>query len=258
VGPHTDQYDVFLLQAKGRRRWQLSEHFDPTLVPDADLKILRNFVPEQEFIAEPGDLLYLPPNVAHFGLALDDAMTFSIGFRAPDQRELMLAFSDELGARASSALRFSDPGRELSAHPSVLGEADLARFRGLLRSALSVTDAELDAFVGRYLTRSKPHLEAVGQPSSASLLEKKLARGGKLVRRLGSRWARVLRGESLWLFADGEQYEVEREHEGLIEAIVAGRALDRTLLDSHSTALRWLVTLLERGALEWQEKTIDD
>ena len=82
VGPHFDSYDVFLLQGPGRRLWQISAQQDKRLVEDAPLKILRDFRPEQEWILEPGDMLYLPPGYAHNGIAKEPCMTYSIGFQS--------------------------------------------------------------------------------------------------------------------------------------------------------------------------------
>lgn len=90
VGPHFDSYDVFLIQMSGRRQWQISEQKDLSLNPKLPLKILQNFKPEQEWILEPGDLLYLPPHVAHDGVALDaGCQTWSVGFRSPSFKELL-------------------------------------------------------------------------------------------------------------------------------------------------------------------------
>ena len=83
VGPHFDSYDVFLLQVQGRRRWRIGRLKDPALQPDAPLKILANFQAEQEYVLEPGDMLYLPPRWAHDGIAMGECMTCSIGFRTP-------------------------------------------------------------------------------------------------------------------------------------------------------------------------------
>lgn len=89
IGAHVDSYDVFLLQAAGRRRWEVSETADPALVPNVPLKILRNFRPEHDWVLEPGDMLYLPPGVAHRGTAVGPGcMTWSIGFRAPNRVSL--------------------------------------------------------------------------------------------------------------------------------------------------------------------------
>ncbi len=88
VGPHLDSYDVFLLQLQGRRRWRIAPPGDYLLQPDVPLKIIRNFVPEQEWLLEPGDMLYLPPGWAHDGVADGECMTASIGFRAAGRAEL--------------------------------------------------------------------------------------------------------------------------------------------------------------------------
>ena len=99
VGPHFDSYDVFLLQAEGKRRWKIGKQKDLTLQKDVPLKILANFAPEQEFVLEAGDMLYLPPMYAHEGVAVGECMTYSIGFRAPAElelaRELLQRFADD-------------------------------------------------------------------------------------------------------------------------------------------------------------------
>ena len=92
VGPHFDSYDVFLLQGHGRRRWRVGHQRDAALVEGAPLKLLRDFRPQQEWVLEPGDMLYLPPGWAHDGVALDPCMTYSIGFRAPAWQELAIHF----------------------------------------------------------------------------------------------------------------------------------------------------------------------
>lgn len=101
VGPHVDSYDVFLLQAHGRRRWRISRQRDLDLVPGLPLKILASFRPTQEWVLEPGDLLYLPPGVAHEGSAVGpDCVTCSVGFRAPAYRDLTDPWLDALAETA--------------------------------------------------------------------------------------------------------------------------------------------------------------
>lgn len=90
VGPHFDSYDVFLIQMSGRRQWKISEQKDLSLSPNLPLKILKNFQPENEWVLEPGDMLYLPPHIAHDGIALDaGCQTWSVGFRSPSFKELL-------------------------------------------------------------------------------------------------------------------------------------------------------------------------
>ncbi len=92
VGAHFDTYDVFLFQGMGKRCWQISSQTDLSLVPDSPLKLLQNFAPEQEWILEEGDMLYLPPHYAHHGVALGECMTYSVGFRAPALNELIFEY----------------------------------------------------------------------------------------------------------------------------------------------------------------------
>jgi 50S ribosomal protein L16 3-hydroxylase len=250
VGPHTDQYDVFLLQAQGRRRWQLAEQFDPALLPDVDLKILQSFTPEQEHVCEPGDLLYLPPGVAHYGLALDACMTFSIGFRAPDQRELVGALAEELMGRASES-RYRDPGRSVTAQPSRIDEQELRSLRELVRGGLALSDEELDRFLGRYLTRPKPQLEVEGSPSEARSVKQRLTRGRCLVRR--GRWLLVPRSQQLWLFSDGREQQLEPAQLEWLEPLAEGGSFDAAALERYPAALPLLVELLGAGSLDWQE-----
>jgi 50S ribosomal protein L16 3-hydroxylase len=118
VGPHFDSYDVFLLQAHGQRRWRISQQQDLTLEPGLPLKILRNFQSEQEFVLDPGDMLYLPPHAAHDGVAIGDCMTISIGFRAPTLATLACGM---LGAAADQIMANLGDVNGLYAHPIIPG-----------------------------------------------------------------------------------------------------------------------------------------
>ena len=179
VGPHFDSYDVFLLQASGRRRWKISKQKDLTLQPDVPLKILKNFVAEEEFVLEAGDMLYLPPRYAHEGIAESasgpdgkalDCMTYSIGFRAPAKRELAAELLHRLA-------EFSEDDEDAPARGSDRGVRALQRYRdpdqlatttpGAVPEALAAfaTQAVLEALqdplavacaLGEYMTELKP------------------------------------------------------------------------------------------------------
>ena len=123
VGPHIDSYDVFLIQAHGRRRWRISRQRDLALVPGLPLKILADFRPSAEWVLEPGDLLYLPPGVAHDGVALGECITLSVGFRAPAWQELVEPWFLQQADRARLAGRYGDPGARPARHPGVLPAA---------------------------------------------------------------------------------------------------------------------------------------
>jgi 50S ribosomal protein L16 3-hydroxylase len=121
VGPHCDSYDVFLLQAQGQRRWRIGRQKDLTLQDGMPLKILADFQPEQEFLLEAGDMLYLPPLYAHDGVAQGECMTYSIGFRAPDQVELAQSLLQGMAEQIADAMpskRYRDPGQAAAVHPA--------------------------------------------------------------------------------------------------------------------------------------------
>ncbi|WP_286227338.1 cupin domain-containing protein [Polynucleobacter sp. HIN11] len=125
VGPHVDSYDVFLIQMEGRRRWRISGQTDLSLRPDLPLKILARFKPEQEWVLEPGDLLYLPPNIAHEGVALDaGCQTWSVGFRSPSYRELisegLWRLAESLESDPSLGAIYADPKQKASSDPARL------------------------------------------------------------------------------------------------------------------------------------------
>ena len=121
VGPHFDSYDVFLLQVQGRRRWRIGRQKDLSLQADVPLKILADFAPEQEFLLEAGDMLYLPPRYAHDGVAVGDCMTCSIGFRAPQQgelaRELLQRLADDAPELVGDSL-YRDPHQPATLSPA--------------------------------------------------------------------------------------------------------------------------------------------
>lgn len=120
VGAHVDSYDVFLLQAVGRRIWRIGRQRDLALVPGLPLKILRDFRPTDQWVLEPGDLLYLPPGVAHEGVALGECITLSIGFRAPAWQELVEPWFLQLASRTTLAGRYADPGTPPAQRPGQL------------------------------------------------------------------------------------------------------------------------------------------
>lgn len=123
VGPHVDSYDVFLLQVHGEREWRIGQHADLSLRPGLPLKILKRFKATQRWVLKPGDMLYLPPNWAHDGVALGECMTCSIGFRAPSRQELVREVLGRLGEGregANDTERYADPTQPAVADPAAL------------------------------------------------------------------------------------------------------------------------------------------
>lgn len=157
VGPHFDSYDVFLLQGYGHRRWQTSAQQDRTLAEGTPLKILRNFKPEQEWVLEPGDMLYLPPQYAHNGIAEDDCMTYSIGFRAPAHQELAEQFLIYLQDHLNLNGMYADPDLKLQQHPSEISPAMLRQAEAIIKQ-VRWNKQDIAGFLGCYLSEPKPHI----------------------------------------------------------------------------------------------------
>jgi 50S ribosomal protein L16 3-hydroxylase len=158
VGPHFDSYDVFLLQAQGRRRWRIGAQKDLTLQPDVPLKILANFEPDEEFVLEPGDMLYLPLLHAHDGIAMGECMTYSIGFRSPSRGELARELLQRLAEDAEDTVGsdvYRDPTQVATAQPGEIPAALLDFARSALQDALKDPLA-LGRALGEYMTEPKP------------------------------------------------------------------------------------------------------
>jgi 50S ribosomal protein L16 3-hydroxylase len=160
VGPHFDSYDVFLLQAQGRRRWRIGRQQDLTLQEDVPLKILANFEPQQEYVLEPGDMLYLPPRYAHDGIAEGECQTYSIGFRAPARgelaRELLQRLAEDADEVAGAAL-YRDAGAPATATPGAV-PTQLQDFAAQALQAALRDPLALNRALGEYLTEPKANI----------------------------------------------------------------------------------------------------
>lgn len=152
VGPHVDNYDVFLLQAEGKKRWQIATAFDAELLPDCPLPVLRHFKAEKEWVLQPGDLLYLPPQVAHWGVALEPCMTWSVGSRAPSAADLLQAHGEWLAATASHGGYYADPDLQKNLRAGEVTAGALARLRELMRRNIR-DDEDTNTFLAAFLSR---------------------------------------------------------------------------------------------------------
>jgi 50S ribosomal protein L16 3-hydroxylase len=157
VGPHFDSYDVFLVQGAGRRAWRLQRPRDYRLAQGAPLKLIAGFAPDEELLAEPGDLLYLPPGWGHDGVALEDCLTCSVGLRAPQGAELAAAFLDYLHERGLPHARYRDPDLR-PAQRSAEIPRPLAAHAAAVLGRIRWRRGEVEDFLGRYLSAPKPHV----------------------------------------------------------------------------------------------------
>lgn len=160
VGAHIDNYDVFLLQAQGVRRWQIAAEPDnqPQWLEDCPLRILQQFTADNSWDLAPGDMLYLPPKVAHLGIAQTDCMTISIGFRAATQRQLLDAFVDALAESECAEQFYSDADLLMTDKPSVIDDGSLEKAKTLLVEALAQHPELIKKAFGRLVTETKPAL----------------------------------------------------------------------------------------------------
>ncbi len=176
VGAHVDSYDVFLLQGSGKRNWKISTQNDLSLVEGAPLRILKQFETEQEWTLKAGDMLYLPPQIAHWGVAMsDDCMTYSIGFRAPKTQELMHEFlsylQDNVNADGLSVdSLYRDPNLSLQNHPAEISQDMIKQVSATLQT-MTWDNHHIADFLGKYLTEPKPDVvfEAPRKISLATL-----------------------------------------------------------------------------------------
>ncbi len=225
VGPHYDRYDVFLIQAAGSRRWQIGDICDEKTpkLPHPDLKLLADMPVHEAFVANPGDVLYLPPGVAHHGVAEDsDCITWSVGFRAPDYQMLMAEIAGECLADADSEL-FTDPDRPVTGDPSVLADADRQQ---LVRGALDLLNpAAIERAVYRWL--STPRLDGLEFAVDDAHIRHRdpsiaLVRHGSV--RL------ILQGNIAWL--NGEPYSLTEQQRPLVQLLARQRCYTREALDA--------------------------
>ncbi len=205
VGPHYDNYDVFLLQGHGRRRWKLGQACtsDSALLDNPDLKILAEFAEAQEWVLEPGDMLYVPPGLAHHGIAEDECMTYSIGFRAPSHQEVLVHFTDFLAHYARDDHRYSDAGMLPTDQPAALDDAALDRLQSILRKVTEDRSA-LAVWFGRFMTEPRYPERVQAQEVDSAELVKLLEQGYGLLRNPSARLAYRIEEDTLVLFASGE------------------------------------------------------
>ena len=220
VGPHFDSYDVFLLQGYGKRIWRVSEQDDMTLVEGAPLRILKNFHTSEEWLLEPGDMLYLPPRLAHWGIAVGPCMTWSVGFRAPSAQELGTQFLAHLQERICLQGMYADPDLKSQAHPSEISAQMVDRVQGML-NGIRWGKADVARFLGEYLTEPKPHI--VFEPPRRMALEKFRERVEKTGIHLDLKSQMLVSGRTV--FINGEAVETDAQ-----TLLLLRRLADRRML----------------------------
>ncbi len=249
VGAHVDQYDVFLLQAQGHRRWQVdaSDAPSPAFRDDVELKLLRAFAPTHDWVLGPGDMLYLPPGVPHHGVAEDPCLTYSIGMRAPSSAELLGDYIDTLAAKADESLRYRDTDLAPPKDPNEIDAAAVQRaVEALNRLRMDDADALGDWF-GRFITvyRSAGVAPADDDAPTRIEMEWALQQGALLARHPWTRMAWRKSARSARLYVAGESYPLSVRDAC---RIADGRPLDDAGYAGLSQSGRDLVfALMEQG-----------
>jgi 50S ribosomal protein L16 3-hydroxylase len=255
VGPHLDSYDVFLLQGRGRRRWRVQLRPDPALRAGLDLRVLRRFEADGDWVLEAGDMLYVPPGIAHHGVALEDSLTYSIGFRAPSHAELLAGALQRRLRRMPASLRYADPGLGPTRQPGEIDRTTIARLRRIVaRELAGLVGPDLERAFGELLTEAKD-AGPLRRPRrlSPAALGRRIVNGGALVRSDASRIAFVRRRGGTDLFVDGQTLALSRPLAFAAPLLTGPPRLDGLALRPHLEApgfLELVADLVNRGAFE--------
>lgn len=248
VGPHFDSYDVFLLQAQGRRRWRIGSQKDLSLQPGVPLKILANFEPEEEYLLEPGDMLYLPPRYAHDGIAEGECMTYSIGFRIPNRAELATELLQRLAEEVEDTVGtnlYRDPDQLAVGQPAEIPAAMLAFAQDALRDALKDPHAFARG-LGEYMTEPKPNVWFDAQEPSGEqvqLLQRDVCRLDRRTRMLF---------DEQHIYINGESFAASGRDAALMRILANERTLSAKEVGELSVqALELLESWTEAGWVGW-------
>ena len=255
VGPHYDQFDVFLIQAEGKRRWQIGPLYDDqtTMIENTPLHILSEFNVLEDYVLEPGDMLYLPPGVGHHGVAEGECMTISVGFRAPSHRDILMQFTDFVSDQLSESLRYSDADQQPVSNPGRIDEQVIDRIQAVLRQYTEDRDL-ITQWFGSAMTQTKHPQDSEDTIEQWSELISEFSACNLRVNE-GSRIA-FYEGSSSFVFVDGE-YQQCNNKQLLIYAEKLGRTQYVPPKDWTSCvdpeSQKWLLALVNQGSLYPEE-----
>lgn len=261
VGPHYDNYDVFLVQTCGKRKWEVGGFYDENaqLRENLPVTILSEFEARETWLLEPGDILYVPPGLGHNGIAEgDNCVTCSIGFRAPSHSEILSEYTDYLGESLNETLRYEDPDLIAQNNAGEISAQTLEKVQNILRKYTEDKESISDWF-GHYITtpkyQQKNDLELEETDASYDIedLNKHLAAGGSLLRNESSRFAFRVKNNKTVLFVDGFCFDNLTYVDELIETLCVKIELNDEEFSRTEDNLNLLLQLLQRGALYLEE-----
>ncbi len=255
VGPHFDNYDVFLLQGMGRRRWRVGQRCDDAtaLRDSSQVKLLQDFIQSAEYELEAGDALYIPPRVAHWGTSLGDSLCYSIGFRAPSYGEMLEGFSDFLIRSSKSEDRFEDPSPHIPADVNEIDSHSLDLSFQAIKSQLE-QPLLFKQWFGCHVTQAKyPELIEPLDEESLEVLEAALEDASSVSHHPSSRFAYMSVDEQqLLLFVDGNAALFDQSLSGMLKRLCKSTAISGDELDEFlniPTIRELLLKLLTEGSL---------
>jgi len=257
VGPHFDYYDVFLVQGQGIRQWQIGETCDSSspVNTDSGLKILENFSVQHSEELHPGDILYIPAGLSHWGTAIEPGLCYSIGFRAPDVTELLSAVSLQAEETLSADSRYRDTDIDPQQQPGNISSSALQQVKTLMHDALANPDLLIHSF-GRLMT--EPRLAELFDPPEQEITPEKMAvmlqKGRQLMPHPATRFACHHHAGALYFFVNGESLFIPHVSDKLAALndelqSAQGRALDLRKFQRNEDCLKFLCALYNQGSL---------
>ena len=272
VGPHFDYYDVFLIQGMGQKRWQIGGPCN-SMTPrrdDSGQRLVKDFVPVEEWIVNPGDILYLPPGISHYGVSLGKSMTYSVGFRAPSHADILSGVLDSALDTLTEDQRYTDVSPRLPLHPGEITPDVVDSLRALITSLMD-DPARIRQWFGRTMTAPRYPLQE-DEPccdhdhdhdhdhehqvieTTADLCQA-IEAGAALYKVPGARFAYAIAADSVELYADGECYLCNLHLLTLLQALSTAGKIDEIDTDivqyslQDTEAANLLLTLYKAGSL---------
>lgn len=257
VGQHIDEYDVFLLQTYGQRRWQIEEQRSTAgYIEGLELKILDAFDPSQDWVLNPGDMLYLPPGIAHYGVAENDCMTWSIGFRAPSWQHLLQDLGDTIAETLDESRRYNDGDQPLQGNPAEISQASLKKVRETLLELMNLDNDRFAQWFGNAVSQQACEFPLYPQETvDTDELHQQLQQGRALIL---SPYVRLCFSRST---TRGYQVHINGETSHIDSPLIETLCRDHRLeLESGSSLsrekelLQWLGQCMEKGYWIWEDE----
>lgn len=261
VGPHTDSYDVFLIQLQGERLWKLSDkqYSDTDLIDNCDIRVLKDYRTSEQFLLKPGDMLYLPPQIGHWGIAQGECMTGSVGFISPKQNELFNSWADHISEGLTDNSRYQDPEIFATDNPGLITHEAISKISHLLGQAIYTNPDYITRWFGEMISEAKPHL-ILDVPPDLEFNTDKFKKNHQELAFCRHPYLRIfysLTDEGLILFANGESFDLSIETEPFVRFICEHDDYPENCFAQwldNDECMACLVMLINRGYIVQHEK----